>query len=592
MFSNTIRTLAARWLTAHALLASLLCAGTLQAAQAQAQAPQLSASVSAPVLLASTDSKSIQRIPALASYLDASGKLTVDQIEQSGTPFLPLDPNKAQLIGDGALWLRFDVTTSGTEAHGRLTLPLPTVDSATLYYRNVAGQWVKQLGGDSVPMSQWAQAGRYPAFSMSQGTDQAVRYYLKIAHTRVPFSVWPRMVRDTELIVSRQNEHTLLGMYFALVGLMALLALVYATAYRDWGFATYAIYATMVGASLSAVTGMMALYWWPESPQLNNGAAMLAHSCMAGAGLWFVRTVTSPRRFSRTLDWTMLVLGIAMPLIGLANALVQQSTSFAIYNVALGACLLVVLLAVAVAIFEGDRNARWLVLGFLPIVLTSIAPLLRNFDVINTDFSTEYGRMLGSVIELPILFYGLTRRVAQRRDPAARATGLRSTDPLTGLYSSGKLTHKLKQVLYTSARYHQPFALLVIDLTNLSALQKKYNREVADRAMVMAAARLRGLAHSDNTVARVGDAQFALLIEGPVSADDANDVATKILAAGLRATNQLPEREPLQFHIVLGYRGDFERLNLAAADTLLAQLMTALKEMRDDSRKAIRVLPI
>lgn len=588
MFSKTIRTSAARWLAAYALLASLLCAGVLQAAHAQT-----SASVSAPVLQAATDSQSIQLAPALAAYLDTTGKLTADQIAQPGTPFLPLDPNKAQLIGDGALWLRFDATIrDDVAAHWRLILPLPTVDSATLYYRHAAGQWVKQQGGDSVPISQWAQAGRYPVFSLAQGTDQAVRYYLQIAHTRVPFSAWPRMVRDTELIVSRQNEHTLLGMYFALVGLMVLLALVYATAYRDWGFGTYAIYAAMVGASLSAVTGMMALYWWPESPQLNNGAAMLAHSCMAGAGQWFVRTVTAPRRFSRTLDWTMLTLSIAMPLIGLLNALVQQPASFAIYNVALGACLLVVLAAVAVAMFEGDRNARWLAVGFLPIVLTSIAPLLRNLGVINTDFSTEYGRMLGSVIELPILFYGLTRRVAQRRDPAARATGLRSTDPLTGLYSSGKLTRKLKQVLYTSVRYHQPFALLVVDLTNLPALQKKYNREIADRALVMAAARIRSLARSDDTVARVGDAQFALLIEGPVSADDANDVATKILSAGLRATNELPEREPLQFRIALGYRGDFERLNLVPADTLLAQLMAALKEMNDGSRKAIRVLKI
>lgn len=588
MVSKTIRVWVLRWLTAHALMVTLLCACALQAVRAQT--PQIVIGESVTVVLSGSDSKSIQLIPALASYLDTTGKLTVEQIAQTSPSFLPLDPSKAQLIGDGALWLRFDAMATGAETHWLLTLPLPTVDSVTLYYRNAAGQWVKQLGGDSVPISQWRQAGRYPAFSMAQGTDQLVRYYVQIAHTRIPFSAWPQILRDDELMVSRQNEHTLLGMYFALVGLMALLAVVYAITNRDWGFGTYAIYAIMMGASLSAVTGMMALYWWPESPQLNNGAAMLAHSCMAGAGLWFVRTVTAPRRFSRTLDWTMLTLSIAMPLIGLLNALVQQSASFAIYNVALGTCMLLVLIAVTVAIFEGDRNARWLALGFLPIVVTSIAPLLRNFGMINTDFSTEYGRMLGSVLELPILFYGLTRRVAQRRDPAARATGLRSTDPLTGLYSLGKLTHKLKQVLYTSARYHQPFALLVIDLTNLATLQKKYNREIADRALVMASARIRSLAGSDDTVARVGDTQFALLIEGPVSADDANDVATKILAAGLRATNQLPEREPLRFNIALGHRSDFSAS--AAADDMLKKLLAELKEMNDGSRKAIRLMTL
>ena len=101
MFSKTIRTSVARWLTAHALLACLQCAGALQAAHAQAT--QISVSESSLVQLPGADRKSIQLIPVLASYLDGTGKLTVDQIAQTAPAFLPLDPNKVPLIGDGAL---------------------------------------------------------------------------------------------------------------------------------------------------------------------------------------------------------------------------------------------------------------------------------------------------------------------------------------------------------------------------------------------------------------------------------------------------------------------------------------------------------
>ena len=195
-------------------------------------------------------------------------------------------------------------------------------------------------------------------------------------------------------------------------------------------------------------------------------------------------------------------------------------------------------------------------------------------------------------VELPILFCGLLRRVTLRRQPGMRATGLRSMDPLTGVHSAPMLLRKLQQVLQTTGRYRQPFALLLIDVFNLPALQKKYNREVADRALVMAAARIRFVAGITDTVAPGGEAQFALLIDGSVSIDSATDAATQLLAAGLRATNELPEREPLRFHITLGHHSVSRTSQLAPAEAMLTQLLLALKEMNDSSGKAIQVMKI
>ena len=473
-----------------------------------------------------------------------------------------------------------------------MVLPLATVDRVTLCHRNSNGEWVSQQGGDSVAQSKAAQVGRYPVFALADAAGQSVRYYMKIQHTRVPYSVWPYIVSEAEFIATSQTQHTLLGGYFGLAGLMVLLAAVCAGVYRDWGFGTYAVYAAMVVASISAVTGMTALYGWPESPQLNNASAMLAYSFAAGAGQWFVRTVMSPRRFSRWLDAVMLALSVGMPVIGIVNALNLNDINFAIYNITLMLCLLATLVTVGIAMFEGDRNARWLALGFMPTVLTTLSPLLRNLGVSGTDFSSEYGRMLGSLVELPILFYGLFRRVTLRRQSGVRASDLRSTDPLTGVHSAAMLLSKLKQVLTTTERYRQPFALLLISLTNQPTLQKKHSRETADRALVMAAARIRHVAGATDTVARVGDTEFALLIDGSVSVDSATDVATKLLAAGLRATNELPEGEPLRFHITLGHHSVSRTSQPAPAEAMLTQLLLALKEMNDGSGKAIRVMKI
>ena len=150
------------------------------------------------------------------------------------------------------------------------------------------------------------------------------------------------------------------------------------------------------------------------------------------------------------------------------------------------------------------------------------------------------------------------------------------------------ISKKLKQLLDPDTRFPRPYVLLAVDLTNCAELEKKYNRETADRALVMAAARIRSVTRSADTVARIGDAQFALLIVDPVSLAEANDLATKILAAGLRATNELPESEPLRFNIALGHGHDISVTS--SADAVLQQLLAALKEMNNGSRKAIRTV--
>ena len=530
--------------------------------------------------------------PAIEFLFDATGQLNLAQIEtQSDLQFAPISRSKPYLLGNGTLWMRFDAVINNPAPHWRLTIPMPSLDDVTLYYRDAAGQWVTQQAGDNRPMSTWAQRGRYPVFSLSYELGQSVRYYVQIRHTRVPYSILPRIVSDTRFISSRQNEHMLLGIYFGLAALVLTLALANALSYRDWGFGSYVAYVGLFAAAQAGTVGVAALYWWPEWPVLNNAATISLTALAAAAGLWFVRTVTMPRRFSRALDVTMLVLMGLLPLVGLLNATLPDFASYTVYNLLVSASVLVLLVAVAAALVDGDRHARWVALGFLPVLLTAVLPLLRNVGLVSSGFLTDYGLMLGSAIEAPILFYGLHRRVSQHRNLTTRASALRNTDPLTGLHSTRVLVSRLRQLLGAAQRNPQAVALLLIDLTNLAQLKKQHGRESADRAMVTAAVRIRRVAQAKDTVARVGDGQFALLMEDATSAQ-ATDVATKILARGLRPAGALPGAEPLIFHIGVGLLGEATGAIPADADACLARMLQAVKSMNDGSGKAIRLLQL
>jgi two-component system, sensor histidine kinase LadS len=530
--------------------------------------------------------------PSLIFFLDPTGQLKADQVEaMPDTAFAAVESGRSHLIGNGALWLRFDVINNQPDTHWRLIVPLPGVDEVALYYRKPGGQWAVQQAGDRLAISAWSQPARYPVFSLPNTANQQVRYFVKIEHERIPYSVMPRIVTDAELLTTELSDHLLLGVYFGLAALLVMLALANTLAYRDAGFGTYALYIALFTVGQAMFTGVAALYWWPESPGLNRGLIFVL-TLAGAAATWFVRTVVMPKRFFKLLDWAVLTLIALLPLAGLFDILWQTPQTFSAFNLLVSIDLVLLLVVVMVAVFAGDRHSRWIVYGFSPVLLATLVPLLRNYGVLQSSFWTEYALLIGSAIEVPILFYGLHRRMAQGRGMNARASGLRYADPLTGVYTARIYNQKLKQLITATPRHHQPFAMLLIELTNYSDLLKKYNRETADRALVMAAARIRGLARSVDTVARLGDMQFGLLMEGPVSASDANDVATKILAAGLRATNELPERDPLRFHIALGHHDEPDTQYPAQAEGAMTQLLTALKEMNDGSGKAIRVVKI
>lgn len=536
----------------------------------------------------------VSMVAALDSWLDAGSQTSVEKVEAGALSlgFTPLRAGQPQVLDNATLWLRFDAVINDPRYHWKLELPMSGVDKISLYYRDSLGRWVVQHAGDTLPMSAWPLPGRFPALSLSTEQGQSVRYYLRIEHARVPFSAIPRAVADSQLTATRQLDHLLLGAYFGLAFLVTLLAVINAMTYRDWGFASYALYVSTFAGSQAAFTGMAGLYIWPDMPALNNPALFALPLAAAATAMLFVRTVTTPKRFFRALDWLLMAMFGLLLSIALIDGAIPTPESFAVANVLVSAGIVVLLLVVGVSLFEGDRHARWIALGFLPIIVATLFPLGRNLGLLSASFLTENALLLGSALEAPILFYGLLRRVTQRRESENRASALRTTDPLTGLGSARVMVGKLRQALNTAGRYQQPCALLLINLSNFAALQQQHGRETSDRAMVTAASRIRAATQTTDTVSRVGDSQFALLMEGPMTSDSVNDVATKILASGLRPSPELPGADPLVFHIAIGYMAQPALLAKSEAQMYLSQMLQAVKDMNDGSRKAIRMIPL
>lgn len=485
-------------------------------------------------------------------WIDPTGQARVDAVARLPDTVFHLHSSRGpHEIDSQTLWVRFDVLLRDPDAHWLLDVDLPGVDRAVLYHQRPDGRWIQQQAGDSVPISQWAQAGRKPVFQLNHGDQGPVRYHLAISHQRVPFSLAVSLKSQHADAVDNERAQFLLGAYFGLAALAVMMAVANALVYRDKGFAAYSVYVLMMALAQAAFTGIGHLYLWPEHPALSNPATFCAPLLAGATGVWFVRTVTAPWQFSRTLDRLTVAFVSLLCVVGVFDAIWPTLDGFAVSNVLLLTSMVLLLSLISLSVIKGDRHGRWIALGFSPVVLGASFPLLRNWGLIESGFLTEYGVMLGSALEMPLLFYGLHRRLTELTEARARARALSITDPLTGLVLGRVLRLRLHDAIVRFRRYRHQGALMLVELVNHAAIVQQHGPEMGDRALVLAASRLRGIIRDVDTAARMGSNQFAVLVEGPLTADEASAMATQVVAHGLRPSELLPSDVSLRFHVVL-----------------------------------------
>jgi two-component system cell cycle response regulator len=104
------------------------------------------------------------------------------------------------------------------------------------------------------------------------------------------------------------------------------------------------------------------------------------------------------------------------------------------------------------------------------------------------------------------------------------------TDPQTGLRSRRYLTQRGEQDIAYAQRHGQDLSLLRVDIDGFKKIYRAHGDEVGDRLIEWVAKRLYSTARTEDTVARVSGAEFALLATN-TSMAEAAPLCDRILAA-------------------------------------------------------------
>ncbi|MDP3172400.1 MAG: 7TM diverse intracellular signaling domain-containing protein [Polaromonas sp.] len=485
------------------------------------------------------------------AWIDSTASATIIDMA-AGDQRALMEPGRANTVyalgPQAVLWQHFRFSSPNAAQDWVLEFPLPLLDSVTVFQQARDGGWTQQSAGDTLPVSGWPEPGRYAQFRLALQDSGVHDVYVRIQHvTRadIPVNVVSGQMRSHRL----QVEYMIIGIVLGAMLLLIVAGAAQCWVYRDMAYGLYAGYASTIGLVIASTSGMAGHLLWPDSAAWNNaaqGVLALLGGCAALLVLRKLCDVTGRRPW---FDHLVLAASIAGPVLALAYVGMNRHWGVRLIGVYL---IVVVVLGLTTAFMAWRRKdvvGAWVLAGFTPLALSTLLLVARMLGVAPTSWLSEHALMLSLAFEVPMLLVALNIRSRERHGVEAREQAMASQDALTGLLAAHLFHDRLKQVVARATRHREPAAVVYVELVNYSYIKRTHGIAVAEQSLLRSVIKLRRILRDVDTVGRVDEARFGLILEGVSSREPVTELAARLIAAGLMPLKGLKPEVVLQFHV-------------------------------------------
>lgn len=517
--------------------------------------------------------------------IDASGRQTIPEIWQrfERGEGVAAQPDRIMPTGGPAsMWYQLSLPEVTVPTSRVVAVPHPGMNRVELYRPGEDGNWLAEYSGDSIAVARWPLRYLHPAFEFVQQPGEVRPTYLRVQHSHpinVRWTVWN--TRDFQ--ESSKHWHLLLGAYMGLVALVILLCVVNAWTWRDSIHSWYAAYVAVVAIGQLSLTGLAGEYFWPHNPWWNDVASNVLPIAGAALGHLFMRELVVERG-GRWATHLMLAMAAAGGVLALCFIFFGRDPFFALTGPYYIGSFVIFL---GVALWYAWRIPRvglWILAGILAVLAGSVFPILRNMQLVPMSFWTQYGAQLGAAVEIPLLLIALYLRSRERRDNQVRVGALSRVDPLTGTANHRVMLARLEHLLHHQQRDPEVGVVLRVRIGNIQEIRAEYGLQVAQTALVHAAACVTHVVREGDTVARHRDGDFVVILEGHFTRDQVAEIGQRLIARGLAPSDILPPGTVLQLKVAVAAT-PFQAQGVAP---LLQTLEAAVSELAARPGKALR----
>ncbi|MDN5517309.1 MAG: GGDEF domain-containing protein, partial [Pseudomonas sp.] len=324
------------------------------------------------------------------------------------------------------------------------------------------------------------------------------------------------------------------------------------------------------------------------------------------------RSFLDTRQWLPRWDKGLLLLCITIGAAVLATVLLPVQRALQLMSLTGLTATLTLLLTSFVCVGYRVPGARLFALAWLMLLTGAVLLALRNFALIPSNFLTLYAMQIGSGLEMILLSFALAARfneLKRQREAALqlneqilakrvtertmaleqanqRLSELALQDPLTGLANRTALQQHLDQALARSLRRNELLAVMLIDLDGFKPVNDQHGHGFGDQVLAEIARRLRQYIRDADLPARLGGDEFVVICENVQSAEDAQDLAKRLLE-GLDTPMYLEDRAVrvgASIGIALS-RGTDD------ATTLIRQADAAMYRAKAEGRNRVQLAP-
>jgi two-component system, sensor histidine kinase LadS len=540
----------------------------------------------ASVLIAEADRS--QFAAAAHFWHEKPAKASIEQAAEaaSAARFMPLvDETMFDLKPQDRLWIRLDVDRKNTASeHVILWIPLPLLDSVTLYQLGADGKWQASRAGDRIAVVAWPEPGRYPRFHLELPPGKS-SIYLQVQGT-TPISIPLHMGSEVEAQAADRQGFLGLGVIVGVLLTLVLMCMVTAYTYKDRLYLLYGAYMLIMILAVGAYTGLSAYLLWNQSPMWADAAQGVMAMLAAGGALYFIEAMLGARQFARKLSVVLLALGVlALPL-AVVYYLVPRSVGVIILGVYMIAITTIGLTLASRAWRRGDLVGKWVFFAYAPLALAVLLALARSYGWIGVSWVVQYGVVIALLIEAPMMMVALNVRSRERHEITTREQAMKTQDALTGLLKEHIFNDRIRQTLGRSIKRREDAAIVLISLVNYNSIADSHGLPVAEQSVLRAVIKLRKVVRDVETVARVGTSHFGLILEGASDRSRITEIGARLIAQGLMPLPGLVPEVTLQFHLAAAVLRELP----SAERDLKDDLHALLKSMSPRSRRPIRFL--
>ena len=410
----------------------------------------------------------------LSLRLDPSSQLTIADVSApaQAARFVPLAGNLRQGFTRSSAWLKITLArTQSAPGEWWMEVNSAILNEIEVYIPRPEGEFELRRAGDSYPQANKEFRYPSPVFRLTLPVNSETTLYIKIRTVKnmgSGISFWQPQA-FSEAAADAQWGY---GLYYGICLALILANLVFWGVTRDPLFCMYSVFSLMITLSSGGADGLLAQYVYPGFGGVNDFVIGIAVALTLPTGCFFLaRALNMEMHFPRLRKFyvgggaAVGGLGVLGVLLGFYTAVIP------VVQLVILAYMPIPMVVAAWLSYQGERGAKLILVSYLVFFGAVVIRYLRNFGFLQTNFISDHGFQLGSLIYLFLMNVAVGWRYNDLREEKTQAQAALLLTEHEVLLKRRAEEEQKQFIAMVSHEFRTPLAIIGATTERLALLQ-------------------------------------------------------------------------------------------------------------------------